>query len=217
MINLTAEHYVSGLKDALTSSESDEASDELAALKLATGATPEDITKITALYPNCPRTLLDLLRRVDGTYWREYFGQTIAVFFLGSDVYEYPYYLLSAAQIVESGTDQLFCHDSIRDVYGDKLDAWLPEGRGGQPGGGYRDDRIDPDLPRGRRLHFSDCMNNGGTSQLFIDFDPVGEGKVGQIVRYLHDPDSYAVIADSFEEYLQHLMDQGFGFLNALE
>jgi hypothetical protein len=105
----------------------------------------------------------------------------------------------------------------MRDVYGDDLDAWLPIGRSDPPSGGYRDDRIDPDLPCGRRLHFSDCMNNGGTSQLFIDFDPVGEGQVGQIVRYLHDPDSYAVIADSFEGYLQRLMDQEYEFLNTLE
>lgn len=120
------------------------------------------------------------------------------------------------APIVESGTDPHIARDSIRDVYGDDLDAWLPIGRSARPGGGYHDDRIDPDLPRCRRLHFSDCMNNGGTSQLFIDFDPVGGGKVGQIVRYLHDPDSYAVIADSFEEYLQRLMDREYEFLNTL-
>ncbi len=48
-------------------------------------------------------------------------------------------------------------------------------------------------------LHFSDCMNNGGTSQLFIDFFTRARGqKKGQIVRYLHDPDELVVIAESF-------------------
>jgi len=53
-------------------------------------------------------------------------------------------------------------------------------------------------------LHFSDCMNNGGTSQLFIDFSPSEKGTKGQIVRFLHDPDEFSVIADSFEEYLKN-------------
>ena len=71
----------------------------------------------------------------------------------------------------------------------------------------------NPDLPRAKWLHFSDCMNNGGTSQLFIDFNPLGGGRAGQVVRFLHDPDSYAVIADGFEEYLQRLIDCGYAFV----
>lgn len=63
-------------------------------------------------------------------------------------------------------------------------------------------------------LHFSDCMNNGGTSQLFIDFSPSEKGTKGQIVRFLHDPDEFIVIADSFEDYLQMLMDKDYDFIN---
>ena len=61
---------------------------------------------------------------------------------------------------------------------------------------------------------FSDCMNNGGTSKLFIDFSPSSKGVKGQVVRYLHDPDKITVIADSFDEYLQMLMDNGYNFIN---
>ena len=63
-------------------------------------------------------------------------------------------------------------------------------------------------------LHFSDCMNNGGTSQLFIDFTPSSKGKLGQIVRFEHDPDNFKVIADSFDDYLQMLMDSEYNFVN---
>ena len=63
-------------------------------------------------------------------------------------------------------------------------------------------------------LHVSDCMNNGGTSKLFIDFSPSSKGVKGQVVRYLHDPDKITVIADSFDEYLQMLMDNGYNFIN---
>ena len=57
-------------------------------------------------------------------------------------------------------------------------------------------------------------MNNGGTSQLFIDFSPSEKGTQGQIVRFLHDPDEFSVIADSFEDYLRMLMDKDYDFIN---
>ena len=63
-------------------------------------------------------------------------------------------------------------------------------------------------------LHFSDCANNGGTSQLFIDFSPSEKGVKGQIVRFLHDPDELMVIADSFDDYLKIIMDNGYPFIN---
>jgi hypothetical protein len=34
------------------------------------------------------------------------------------------------------------------------------------------------------------------------------------VVRYLHDPDSYAVIAPSFDAYLQQLIDRDYSFLD---
>ena len=57
-------------------------------------------------------------------------------------------------------------------------------------------------------------MNNGGTSMLHLDFDPAPGGTVGQVVRYLHDPDSYAVIAPSFDAYLEQLIDGDYAFID---
>jgi len=76
------------------------------------------------------------------------------------------------------------------------------------------DEEIINDSKKMRWLHFSDCMNNGGTSQLFIDFSPSEKGVKGQIVRFLHDPDEIAVIADSFDEYLEKLMEYELDFIN---
>lgn len=50
--------------------------------------------------------------------------------------------------------------------------------------------------------------------QLFIDFSPSAAGKKGQILRYLHDPDEFVVIADSFDAYLQMLMDREYAFIH---
>ncbi|MCI8454980.1 MAG: SMI1/KNR4 family protein [Lachnospiraceae bacterium] len=62
-------------------------------------------------------------------------------------------------------------------------------------------------------LHFSDCMNNRGTFQPFIDFPPFAKGKKGQILRYLHDPDKLVILADSLGTYLQMLMEDEYDFI----
>ena len=64
-----------------------------------------------------------------------------------------------------------------------------------------------------RWLHFADCRNNGGSSRLFLDFSPSEQGTSGQVVRWLHDPDQLAVIADSFDGYLDMLMENDYDFV----
>jgi len=130
--------------------------------KIKEGASEEDIKKLKEEYPEVPDSLIELLKNVDGTYFRKYKGETVVFYFLGSDV----------------------------------------------------DEEIVSDSKKMRWLHFSDCMNNGGTSQLFIDFSPSEKGVKGQIVRFLHDPDEIAVIADSFDEYLEKLMEYELDFIN---
>lgn len=183
--------FLTGLRAALPT-------DELEDLNTACGATKEDIDTLRSQYPNCPQSLISLLENVDGTYWRKYGEREIAVCILGSDIEEYPYYLLSTQQMLESSKEE---EDISYLLYEDDVNA------------------VDPKINRdgllpGQYLHFSDCMNNGGTSRLFIDFNPSGEGVSGQIVRFLHDPDQYEVIANSFDEYLQDLIDRGFDFLD---
>ncbi len=58
-------------------------------------------------------------------------------------------------------------------------------------------------------------MNNGGTSSLFIDFTPSEKGTKGQVIRYLHDPDELEVISDSFDGFLEMLIDNQFKFIRA--
>lgn len=165
------------------------------------GASDADLQRLRAQWPQVPASLVELLSRVDGTHFRQYPKGEVCVLMLGSDVGDYPYYLRSVAQIFE---DQQQWDDSIRSIY----EEWLDE----EPeilGAG-----IDADLPMSRRLCFSHCMNNGGTSMLYLDFDPAPGGSVGQVVRYLHDPDSYAVIAPSVDAYLQQLIDRDYAFIN---
>ncbi|MGX5518952.1 SMI1/KNR4 family protein [Bacillus cereus] len=187
--------FLNGLKVALST-------DDLEALNQAYGATKGDIDILRTKYPNCPQSLITLLENIDGTYWRKYGENEVTVCILGSDVEEYPYYLLSTQEMIESskeGEDVSYLLE-----YQDDEDAV--------------DSKINPEgLLPGTYIHFSDCMNNGGTSKLYIDFNPSDEGVCGQIIRFLNDPDEYEVIANSFDEYLQNLIDGNFNFLDGEE
>ena len=164
------------------------------------GASKPQLAALRAAFPSCPASLLELLEHIDGTYT----GKN-RVLILGSDVGEgtYPYYLLSAKEMLD---EKGGLHaESIASIYGRtarERNQWVKVSR-----------RIDVALPMDRRLCFAHCMNNGGSSMLYLDFNPAPDGKTGQVMRFLHDPDSYAVIADSFDDYLQRLLDGGFAFV----
>jgi hypothetical protein len=167
-------------------------------LSYAYGARYEQLKKLKKQFPDCPDALVYLLSRINGTYHQQYGPNRVSVLILGSDVSEYPYYLKSVEQILEEKWSE-----SIREVYEDYIDE-MPE---------LIEGPIDLDVKIDRWLCFSDCMNNGGTSKLFIDFDPAAGGRKGQIIRFLHDPDSYKVIANSFDEYLDGLIKEGYSYI----
>lgn len=196
-MNPTAKQYISGLKKAYLDNNAQEIWEHFEKIKHS--ANNEDITKLTEIYPEIPSSLIELLEYVDGTYWREYAGEEITLYFLGSDMGEYPYYLLSSREIIEN-------QNIAKEYYSDYIDR--------EYGEEDIDEKITNNSENLRWLHFSDCMNNGGTSQLFIDFSPSEKGKKGQIVRFVHDPDEFSVIADSFDEYLQYLMNKEYDFIN---
>lgn len=196
-MNPTAQQYITGLKKAYYENEVEESWDHFE--KIKHGATKDNIEKLTGLYPDIPDALVILLNYVDGTYWREYEGEKIAFYVLGSDMEEYPYYFLSSAEMIKN-------HNISVKYYSDYIERKYEEVE--------IDEKITDTTKDLKWLHFSDCMNNGGTSQLFIDFSPSEKGTQGQIVRFLHDPDEFSVIADSFEDYLQMLMDKDYDFIN---
>ncbi|MBC5836445.1 SMI1/KNR4 family protein [Flavobacterium muglaense] len=189
--------YLLGLKKAYFDNGAEEDWEHFE--KVKQGATKEDIEKLKNVYPNIPDALIGILEYVDGTYWREYAGEEISFYFLGSDVEEYPYYLLSTKEIIENQNEAI-------EYYSDYIDRRYNELK--------ISDKITNQSNLLKWLHFSDCSNNGGTSQLFIDFTPSDKGKMGQIIRFLHDPDDFSVIADSFEEYLKNLIENKYEFIN---
>lgn len=196
-MNPLTEQYIAGLKKAYFENNGGEIWEHFE--KIKHGLTEAHVQKLKELYPDIPDALISLLKYVDGTYWREYEGEKIAFYLLGSDMEEYPYYLLSSGEMIENQEVAVkYYSDYIEREY-DEVEI---------------DEKITDTAKDLKWLHFSDCMNNGGTSQLFIDFSPSAKGTKGQIVRFLHDPDEFSVIADSFEDYLQMLMDKEYDFIN---
>lgn len=165
------------------------------------GATDEEIARLRQAYPLCPQELTDLLRKIGGTYHRQYSGGYIAQPIFGSDLKDYGYYLLSCDDMLE---EQRMYSDSIAEQYDDFMD---------DPDIIYVAPEIDINVPSSNRLCFAHCINNGGTSRLYIDFSPTGTGTVGQVVRYLHDPDSFIVLAPSFADYITQLTQASYGYV----
>lgn len=196
-LNPTIENYITGLKNAYFKSNGKEEWESFE--KVIHGAKRENINKLKQIYPEIPSTLINLLEYVDGTYWRKYGKDKITFYILGSDMHEYPYYLLSSKEIIEN-------RNQAKEYFSEYIEREYDEVE--------VDNKIIDKAESIKWLHFSDCMNNGGTSQLFIDFSPSEKGIKGQVVRYLHDPDELKVIADSFDEYLNMLIKKEFDFIN---
>jgi len=49
------------------------------------GATEEDFASLKKLYPGIPDSLIELLKIMDGTYYRDYEGKKVSFFLLGSE------------------------------------------------------------------------------------------------------------------------------------
>lgn len=196
-MNPIIHNYISGLRDAYFQNNGIEEWEHFE--NVIHGAKKGNIDRIRNAYPETPIALIDLLEFVDGTYWRKYKEDEITFFLLGSDVDEYPYYLLSSEEIVKN-------RNNAKEYFSDYIDRKYD--------GVDIDERITNKSDSISWLHFSDCMNNGGTSSLFIDFSPSEKGTKGQVVRFLHDPDELKVIANSFEDYLNYLIENGYNFIN---
>lgn len=166
-------------------------------LQKANGATDAQIESLLEIFPQSPQSFIELLQDVNGTYHCKHGQENISVLVLGSDLGDYPYYLKAVEQILADAQNQ---RETIFERYQDFLEYV------------DIDKRINMHVPLNERLCFADCMNNGGTSSLYLDFSPAEGGKMGQVVRYVHDPDSFEVIASSFDEYLQQLVEGDYEF-----
>lgn len=174
--------------------------------QISHGISDGDKRRLLKKYPDLPSSLLEILETVDGTYYRKYGDEEVCLYFFGSDVEdgEYPYYLFSV--------DDILNERNSRSDFDDLID--LADEEGAEECGLFADERLRRNGENIKWLSFSDCMNNGGSSVLFIDFTPSEKGVKGQVVRFLHDPDDLSVIAGSFDEFLDMQAETSFRFIH---
>lgn len=190
------DQYLAGLRHALPPAPRQR-------LMGAVGASAAQLHSLLQAFPDCPASLLALLSQINGTHWDDDDDGATAVLVLGADAAmgSYPYFLRSVEQILE---DRQLYPDSIVEIYGD------PPGDESV----VVDSGIDAHASGADRLCFAHCMNNGGTSMLYLDFAPGTGGVAGQVIRFLHDPDEYRVIAAGFDDYLQLQIQQEYVFVD---
>ena len=163
---MTGKEYIQKLREAYINHGLSEEWNHL--FDIAHGISEDNKQMLLNEFPKFPKSLMEILEIIDGTYHREYKGEKVTCFFFGSDVDdgEYPYYLFSAEDIIEN-KDSASYYDDLFYCCMDEPDEW----------GCSVDERILMDAEKLKWLNFSDCMNNGGTSTLYIDFTPSEKGK----------------------------------------
>lgn len=158
-------------------------------------ASEKEINFLASAYPNMPIELIELLKRINGSRSLPFFPtdseDSIAYDFCSIER------MLAHAQHDTSWINLYWDEDSEFDkediLDDDELFA----------------EEINPEALCKDWLLFAD----NGNSRLFIDFNPSDDGTMGQVVRYIHDPDMYDVVADNFSTYLQMIIDSDFEYL----
>lgn len=145
-------------------------------------AAEEKIIQLKKFYPDVPIDLIEILKKIDGTS---------NIRFIRLEEHD-EYCDLSLCKI-----DKMLQHAQSEgtwiELYGDidEDDEELFEAD------------INPHAFIKDWLLFADNSYSG----LYIDFNPSHLGKKGQIIQYIHDPDTYFVIADSLNTLLKNCMD----------
>ncbi|OIK13515.1 SMI1/KNR4 family protein [Bacillus sp. MUM 13] len=99
-----------------------------------------------------------------------------------------PFYLFSADEIIDEKESYFDEEELMSEHYDEEELEDL-------------DNRIKPYLRNERWIPFATLA--GGSLYLMLDYDPSKEGKEGQIISYIHDPDFVYFVAENFTELLK--------------
>ena len=120
---------------------------------------------------------------------------------------------LSILPCVIDERDMAFCLMSLQDVehtkkYFQNRDALLTEFSKhftSEDIEKMKDSRIKPYLFNKKWIPFAEYCDS---CFLMLDFDPDKEGKVGQIICYIHDPDEVIYVAESLTKLIEGIMEE---------
>lgn len=167
-------------------------------------ALDEEINLLKSAYPLLPIELIELLKKVNGSNGFNDSAESSLPFFPTDSDDDASYNFCSIEMMLAHAKRETYWIDIYwnEDSTVDKEEL-LDDDE-------LFADEINPEALCKDWLLFAD----NGYSQLFIDFNPSENGIVGQVVRYIHDPDMYDVVEDSFATYLQLIIDSDFEYFN---
>jgi len=188
-------NYINGLMEQYSDEEKND-------FKLITPAPNEKIDLLRSIYPNIPVEIIQLLKKINGSSG-EYKGNYVRLDFFkdGYDdgiIYEF----CSVDEMLEHTKIDASWLDIYKSELVSKSDILEDEE--------LFSEEIKVEAPIKDRLIFAQT----DYSNLYIDFNPSKLGTTGQIISYIHDPDMYQVVHDSFSEFLKINVDCDFECFN---
>ncbi len=188
-MNTLVDNYFQGLKEVYKEKKGDD-------IKFITHATEDEIDLIKKNYPGVPNEFVDFLKRTDGKISEENYAYRPTMFSIHEG--NLTYHMCSINKMLEHAQ---YKDQTLAELYPWFLEKDVDDCESATP-------EMDLYIPIGDRLLFASC----DYSELYIDLKPSPLGKVGQIIRYLHDPDSYSFVCNSFSELLKESIDTNFEY-----
>jgi hypothetical protein len=196
------EKYIQGLKKAYYDNGLNNLWEDFETYKR--GASKEDIAKLKEIHPDTPHSLICLLEYANGTYIIKKKGDNedddFEVPILSSEWALCNHYLFSTDEMISWGKANP-ASDFLKIAIEENWDA---------------DPQITREAESASWLWFA-VGRSGDNERLYIDFTPSETGTKGQVVAYISDPDDLTVVADSFDIYLEKLMEREYDFVEEIE
>lgn len=157
------------------------------------GASEEDINELLKVYQNIPKSLIDLLKIIDGTWSTRHDKGVVYLPMFTTVEAGKPINLLSAKQIISN--KELSKKPIINRLTNMGLEM---------------DELISNDIENINVLPLAFSEFNYGFCELYIDFHPSEKGNFGQLIVYLENSNSYCTTAKSFDEFLLDILNSDF-------
>lgn len=157
------------------------------------GANEEDIDALLKEYPNIPKSLIDLLKMIDGTWDTSHEKGLVNLPFFTTVEAGIPLNLLSAKQMIAN--KELAKKPIINRItnLGVEFDKY-----------------ISNDLENIHVLPLAYSESEYDSCELYIDFHPSEDGNYGQLIVYAENLNSYCTTAKSFDEFLLDMLNNDF-------
>jgi cell wall assembly regulator SMI1 len=187
--------HIEFLESLLKRKVSEDRKDEYETYKQINGATDQDLDNFEErIGIKLPKDFREFYKYKNGS------GYHFHILYTNCDGHHIePFYLYSLDEIIEE-KETYFNEDELMNEFYDEDEL---QGL---------DKRIKPYFRNKKWIPFAALA--GGSLYLMLDFNPTDDGKEGQIISFVHDPDFVHFVQENFTDLLKHSnenLDQNWG------